>query len=112
MQLLVKIYPDGKLSSHLDAVPLGGKMDFKHIAPNVKIQYPFNKKRIGIICGGTGGKWASSFNGNMLLLRSDSIFKFLVLYLVIITGSVHHHLCAHVSDSDAASSPRIARFTR
>jgi cytochrome-b5 reductase len=55
MELLVKVYPGGQLSGHLDALPLGGTMDFKHVAPNVKIQYPFNKKRIGMICGGTGG---------------------------------------------------------
>lgn len=55
MELLVKVYPGGQLSGHLDALPLGGAMDFKHVAPNVKIQYPFNKKRVGMICGGTGG---------------------------------------------------------
>jgi cytochrome-b5 reductase len=57
MELLVKVYPKGKLSSAMDALPIGGTMDFKHIPFNVKIQYPFGKKRIGMICGGTGGAY-------------------------------------------------------
>eukprot|EP00615_Pteridomonas_danica_P004887 CAMPEP_0114351046 /NCGR_PEP_ID=MMETSP0101-20121206/16865_1 /TAXON_ID=38822 ORGANISM="Pteridomonas danica, Strain PT" /NCGR_SAMPLE_ID=MMETSP0101 /ASSEMBLY_ACC=CAM_ASM_000211 /LENGTH=237 /DNA_ID=CAMNT_0001490677 /DNA_START=282 /DNA_END=995 /DNA_ORIENTATION=+ len=54
MELLVKIYPGGKLSQHMMSLPIGESIDFKHIDFNVKIQYPFNKKKIGIICGGTG----------------------------------------------------------
>jgi cytochrome-b5 reductase len=53
-ELMVKIYPDGKLSQHMCNMPIGDTIDFKHINFNVKIQYPFNKKKIGMICGGTG----------------------------------------------------------
>jgi cytochrome-b5 reductase len=52
--LLVKVYPEGKMSRYLANLPLGGSVDFKHIGFNVKIQYPFNKKKVGILCGGTG----------------------------------------------------------
>lgn len=53
-ELMVKIYPGGKVSQHLDQLEIGAPMDFKHIGPNVKVQYPFGKKRIGMIVGGTG----------------------------------------------------------
>ena len=29
-------------------------MNFKHIPANVKLQYPFNSRRIAMLCGGTG----------------------------------------------------------
>jgi len=88
MQFLIKIYPDGKLSSHLDSLPIGAKMDFKHIAPNVKIQYPFNKKRIGMICGGTGGK----LRDQVVLMRSllsylTPFYILRALYSLIVTDS-------------------------
>jgi len=50
---MVKIYPGG-LSKHMDAMAVGDTLDFKHIPFNVKTQYPFNKKHIGMIVGGTG----------------------------------------------------------
>lgn len=53
-ELMVKVYPNGKLSQHMSNMPLGDSLEFKHIKPNVKIQYPFNKQKIGMICGGTG----------------------------------------------------------
>jgi len=54
-ELMVKVYPDGKMSQHLDALPVGQPVHFKHVGGNVKIQYPFNgKKQIGMIVGGTG----------------------------------------------------------
>ncbi|KAJ1633662.1 hypothetical protein T492DRAFT_978928 [Pavlovales sp. CCMP2436] len=53
-QLLVKVYPDGKLSQYMQALEPGAALDFKHIAANVKLQYPFGKARIGMIAGGTG----------------------------------------------------------
>jgi cytochrome-b5 reductase len=54
-ELMVKVYPDGKMSQHLDTLPVGQAMHFKHVGGNVKIQYPFNgKKQIGMIVGGTG----------------------------------------------------------
>jgi cytochrome-b5 reductase len=52
-ELLVKIYPGGKLSQHLDKMEVGKPMEFKHIEKNVKIQYPF-KPKIGMLVGGTG----------------------------------------------------------
>merc|ERR1719491_885843 len=42
------------MSQHLDKLEVGQPMHFKHIAGNVKLQYPFNKKGIGMIVGGTG----------------------------------------------------------
>merc|ERR1711988_1646062 len=52
---MVKVYPDGKMSQHLDKLDAGQSVHFKHVGGNVKIQYPFNsKKEIGMIVGGTG----------------------------------------------------------
>merc|ERR1719401_1024949 len=54
-ELMVKVYPDGKMSQHLDQLEVGKPVHFKHVGGNVKIQYPFNKKpEIGMIVGGTG----------------------------------------------------------
>jgi len=54
-ELMVKVYPDGKMSQHLDKLDVGQSVHFKHVGGNVKIQYPFNnKKEIGMIVGGTG----------------------------------------------------------
>lgn len=53
-ELMIKVYPEGKLSKHLDMLQVGAKMGFKHIPPNVKIQYPFGKAKVGMIAGGTG----------------------------------------------------------
>ncbi len=53
--LLVKVYENGKMSQHLDSLTPGeGEIEFKHIPFNVKIQYPFGKAKIGMLCGGTG----------------------------------------------------------
>lgn len=53
-QLLVKVYVNGKMSQHLNNLMLGSSLEFSHIAQNVKIQYPFGKKHITMIVGGTG----------------------------------------------------------
>ena len=52
-ELMVKVYPSG-LSAHLDALPLGEAVGFKHIPFNVKTQYPFGVKRLSMLAGGTG----------------------------------------------------------
>ena len=53
--LLVKCYEDGNLSKTLGEIPVGDtSISFKHIDFNVKCQYPFGKKRVGMIAGGTG----------------------------------------------------------
>lgn len=56
--LLVKAYPDGKMSSYLTSLTPSTSevsVSFKHIPFNIKIQYPFgNPKFIGMIAGGTG----------------------------------------------------------
>lgn len=54
MDIMVKIYPNGKLTKHMDALKVGDTMEFKHIDKNVKLQYPFNKAHIGMVVGGTG----------------------------------------------------------
>eukprot|EP00440_Ansanella_granifera_P073595 gb/GFBE01079861.1/.p1 GENE.gb/GFBE01079861.1/~~gb/GFBE01079861.1/.p1 ORF type:complete len:296 (+),score=58.96 gb/GFBE01079861.1/:1-888(+) len=53
-QLLVKVYKSGKMSQHLNTLPLGRFVEFSHIKQNLKIQYPFGKKHITMIVGGTG----------------------------------------------------------
>mmetsp|Transcript_217 Transcript_217/g.342 ORF Transcript_217/g.342 Transcript_217/m.342 type:complete len:346 (-) Transcript_217:32-1069(-) len=55
--LLIRKYPDGKMSSYLaDLKPSKeGVVGFKHIPFNVKIQYPFGSpKTLVMIAGGTG----------------------------------------------------------
>jgi len=56
--LLVKVYPDGKMSSHITSLepsPTQMSISFMHIPFNMKIQYPFgNPTFIGMIAGGTG----------------------------------------------------------
>lgn len=53
-ECMIKIYPEGKMTQHLVNLKIGDKLEFKHIKFNVKLQYPFNKKFIGMIVGGTG----------------------------------------------------------
>lgn len=52
--LLVKVYGSGKMSQHLKALPLGSSVDFKHVGFAVKTQYPFKRKHITMLAGGTG----------------------------------------------------------
>ena len=52
--LLVKVYPQGAVSGHLAALPLGRALEVKHIPVNVKIQYPFGSRKVVMIAGGTG----------------------------------------------------------
>lgn len=55
-QLLVKIYPDGKVSGFVDQLVVGDMVAFKQTKRNVKkFRHPFNNvKRITMIAGGTG----------------------------------------------------------
>lgn len=53
-QLVVKVYDLGKMSQHLNALPLGSDVDFKHIDLNVKRPYPFGRKHLTMLAGGTG----------------------------------------------------------
>jgi cytochrome-b5 reductase len=53
-ELILKIYDEGKMSQHMDKLEIGKTIDFKHIPFNVKTQYPFGKKKIGMVVGGTG----------------------------------------------------------
>eukprot|EP00448_Togula_jolla_P008946 CAMPEP_0170599696 /NCGR_PEP_ID=MMETSP0224-20130122/16939_1 /TAXON_ID=285029 /ORGANISM="Togula jolla, Strain CCCM 725" /LENGTH=277 /DNA_ID=CAMNT_0010924373 /DNA_START=39 /DNA_END=872 /DNA_ORIENTATION=+ len=53
-QLFVKVYPGGKLSGHMQNMPIGAPLEFKHIDKNVKLQYPFGKKHLTMLVGGTG----------------------------------------------------------
>jgi len=53
-QLCVKVYATGKMSNHLKELTTGESIEFKHIDKNVKIQYPFDKKQITMLVGGTG----------------------------------------------------------
>jgi cytochrome-b5 reductase len=53
-ELLVKIYAQGAMSQYLDGLQMGSAVEFKHIPFNVKIQYPFPAKKVGMLIGGTG----------------------------------------------------------
>ena len=53
-ELLVKAYPNGSLSQRLATMEVEEKMPFKHIKFNVKTQYPFAAKKVGMLAGGTG----------------------------------------------------------
>jgi len=53
-ELMVKIYPDGNLSQHMNSMKIGDEMNFKHIIFNVKKQYPFGVKNVAMLVGGTG----------------------------------------------------------
>merc|ERR1712183_294154 len=53
-ELMVKIYPEGNLSKHMDTMKPGDQMNFKHIKFNVKKQYPFGVKNVAMLVGGTG----------------------------------------------------------
>ena len=54
VELMIKIYPDGTLTPKLDKLKVGDAVKFKHIEKNVKIQYPFERKTICMVVGGTG----------------------------------------------------------
>ena len=56
MDLLVKNYFDkGTMSKFLHEVPVGSdQVSFKHVSFNVKIQAPFQQKRIVMVSGGSG----------------------------------------------------------
>ena len=51
---MVKTYPNGGLSSHMDCMEAGDELNFKHIPFNVKIQYPFKSRHVLMLVGGTG----------------------------------------------------------
>lgn len=53
-QLLVKNYSGGNVSSHIHSMAVGDSLKFKHIKFNIKAQYPFGKKTITMLTGGTG----------------------------------------------------------
>jgi len=52
--LLVKRYPGGAASQYLHSLDLGATVGFKHIKFNVKVQHPFGKKSISMLCAGSG----------------------------------------------------------
>jgi len=52
--LLIKVYPDGVLSSWMDGLSIGKEAEFKLIKQNLKARHPFGKKRVSMIAGGTG----------------------------------------------------------
>jgi cytochrome-b5 reductase len=53
-EMMIKVYGEGGFSHWLDNLKIGEEAEFKHIGPNVKTQYPFGKKHVGMIVGGTG----------------------------------------------------------
>ncbi|GBF97577.1 NADH-cytochrome b5 reductase [Raphidocelis subcapitata] len=53
LDLVIKAYPDGKMSKHLGSMKVGDTLDFK--GPLVKFPYKRNDlKEIGMVAGGTG----------------------------------------------------------
>lgn len=53
-QLMVKIYDQGVMTQFLDKMEVGQSVKFKHIPKNVKLQYPFQRAKVGMLVGGTG----------------------------------------------------------
>lgn len=54
-ELLVKRYAGGAVSQHLASLDAGALVDMKHIAFNIKAQYPFTGVRtVTMLCAGTG----------------------------------------------------------
>ena len=51
---MVRAYPNGALSQRLATMEVDEAMAFKHIKFNVKTQYPFSAKKVGMLAGGTG----------------------------------------------------------
>ena len=82
-ELMIKIYPNGKMGQHMDAMVNGDTLAFKHIPFNVKIQYPFGKRFVGMICGGTGITPMLQALHALLdpeALRDDKVEKISMLY--------------------------------
>ena len=52
--LLVKVYEQGVISQYLNNLAIGSLVPFKHIPFNIKAEYPFGKKTLTMISGGTG----------------------------------------------------------
>jgi cytochrome-b5 reductase len=52
-ELMIKIYPNGVLTSYIDTINIGDMMEFAHFSANVKLQYPFQKPQIGMLVAGT-----------------------------------------------------------
>jgi len=54
LDLVVKVYPEGKMSRYLrDVLPVGGSVEFK--GPMPKLRYvPGEKREVGFICAGSG----------------------------------------------------------
>ena len=83
--LLVKVYEQGKCSKYLDGLSIGDKVAMKHIKFNIKIQYPFNKKSLTMICGGTG--ITPMYQALDLLMNTPGDdTKVTVLYVVPVAG--------------------------
>jgi len=59
-ELLIKHYPNGangkgpQMSAFFWKMPVGTKLEFKHIKFNVKTQYPFQSSTVTMLVGGTG----------------------------------------------------------
>jgi len=53
-RLLLKIYKNGTMSRVFKEAPIGETFEFKHSLDNVQIQYPFNRRYITMLAGGTG----------------------------------------------------------
>jgi cytochrome-b5 reductase len=53
--LLVKVYPEGKVSQYVNSLKPGDRVSFKQVKPNLKpFRYPFGKASITMVAGGTG----------------------------------------------------------
>ena len=53
--LLVKVYPEGKVSRYIDSLKPGDRVSFKQVKPNLKpFRYSFGKATITMVAGGSG----------------------------------------------------------
>ncbi|KAI3438115.1 hypothetical protein D9Q98_000556 [Chlorella vulgaris] len=54
MDLAIKVYPDGKMSQHVDKLKVGDSLDFKGPIMKISLDDLSKKARLGLICGGSG----------------------------------------------------------
>jgi cytochrome-b5 reductase len=54
MDLAVKVYPEGKMGQHLNHLKVGDALDFKGPLMKISIDELCNRRRLGLIAGGSG----------------------------------------------------------
>ncbi|PRW57497.1 NADH-cytochrome b5 reductase [Chlorella sorokiniana] len=52
--LAIKVYPDGKMSQHIDKLKVGDTLDFKGPLMKMKLEDIAKRKHVGLLAGGSG----------------------------------------------------------